>query len=273
MLRDKALAIRVISAVFAGLVLLGAFWFYGTQGLVLACLATSLLALREFKRLLFLPAEPILFSIFFSLLSLALVLTLFVFRLNPLISITMANSVFAGGMIILGRERIPNERLLHILCLGLFGFFYCVLCPWLASQMVMLEHGASWFLFLLLVVFFGDTFAFFGGRFFGKTKLNPSLSPKKTLEGAIAGIFGSLVASIGFWALSRPDLSLELLIAFGLLTGIIGQTGDLLMSLIKRVSQVKDSGRLLPGHGGVLDRIDGVLLVCPLIYTLATLVH
>ena len=241
--------------------------------MVFVCLLISLLSLREFKRLLFLPSEPVLYSIFFSLLSLSLVLVLFVFRFNPLASIAVANSVFAAGMIILARERVSNERLLKILCLGLFGFFYCVLCPWLTSQMVQLEHGSSWFLFLLAVVFFGDTFAFFGGRFFGKIKLNPSLSPKKTMEGAVAGIIGSLIASLGFWAFFRPDLSLELILVFGLLSGIIGQTGDLLMSLIKRVSQVKDSGRLLPGHGGVLDRIDGVLLVCPLIYTLAMLVH
>lgn len=273
MFRDKSLFIRVISAILGGLFLLGVYWLKGAQGLVLISLLASLLSLREFKRLLFLPTEPVLFSIFFSLLSLALVLFLFIFRFEPLISFSVANSVFAGGMIICAREKVTNDRLLKILCLGIFGFFYCVLCPWLAADLAQFEHGSSWFLFLLLVVFAGDTFAYFGGRFFGRIKLNPSLSPKKTLEGAIAGILGSLVASLGFWALSRPDLSPAIILVFGLLSGVIGQTGDLLMSLIKRVSQVKDSGRLFPGHGGVLDRIDGVLLVCPLVHTLATLVH
>lgn len=273
MLRDKSFLLRVLSALFAALVLLGAYLWQGTYGLSLACLLVCLLSLREFKRLLVLPNEPLAFSLIFSTLSLLLVLALFLFRLETLTSLSVIQSLYVGAMIVVARERVSNDRLLRLITLGLFGVFYCILCPWLAAQLLLFPNGARWFLFLLLVIFAGDTFAFFGGKFFGRHKLNPSLSPKKTMEGALVGVFGSLTASFGFWFFARPDLSLALILAFGLVGGIVGQTGDLLMSLIKRVSQVKDSGRLLPGHGGVLDRIDGVLLACPVIYTLAKLAH
>jgi phosphatidate cytidylyltransferase len=270
---DKSLLLRIVSAVCAGLVLLGIYHFFPIQGLVFICLAAALLSLREFRRLLFPGMEYPGALFLYSLIGLGLTIALFIFKTPALASFCLSASLYFSGMIIVSREKISNERLLKDLTLGLFSFFYCILAPWLISQLIPLPHGAAWFLFLLLVVFFGDTFAFFGGSLFGKTKLNPSLSPKKTVEGALAGILGSLIASLGFWYFARPDLSPALLLGFGAVAGAVGQTGDLLMSLIKRVAQVKDSGRLLPGHGGVLDRIDGVLLVCPLLYTLATLVH
>lgn len=273
MLRDKALLIRATSAILAASLLVSIYIFFNITGLIFACLAVCLLSLREFKRLLFQPSDGIGVPVSFSLVSLLLVLALFIFKVDPLISVAVAHSLYAGFSIIFARERLDNERLLKVLCLGLFGLFYCVLSPWMAAQLLALENGAGWFLFLLLVVFSGDTFAYFGGRFFGKIKLNPSLSPKKTVEGAVAGIIGSVLASLLFWHFGRPDLPLGLILVFGILVGMIGQTGDLLMSLIKRISQVKDSGRLIPGHGGVLDRVDGVLLVAPLVYTLATLAH
>ncbi len=273
MFKDNSLAVRVVSAVLAASFLIAIYWFLRIQGLTLICLMIALLSVREFKRLMFHPSEPLSFAIYHSLLCLFLILALFVFHWPATLCFGVTGALFLGGMIVLAREKITNERLLFVLGLGLFSFYYCILCPWFAFEMVQMKNGDLWFLFLLLVVFASDTFAYFGGRFFGRRPLNPSISPKKTIEGALSGVLGSLVVSLAFYWMARPDLSLELILPFGLLSGALGQTGDLLMSLVKRVSHVKDSGRLLPGHGGALDRVDGVLLVCPLIYTLATLVH
>jgi len=271
MLRDSALPVRIFSALAAALLLILVYWQFGRSGITGICLVVSLLASREFRRLLFIKSQSISFITFYTSASLLLILALFVGKLNALASFSVSASLFSAGIIILAREKISNEQLLKIIALGVFGLFYCVLCPWMAAEAGQTAHGPQLFLLLLLVVFFGDTFAYFGGRFFGKTKLNPSLSPKKTIEGSVSGLFGSLLAAGGFWLLAKPDLSLAALLAFGVVGGSVGQAGDLLMSLVKRVSDVKDSGRLLPGHGGILDRLDGVLLVCPLLYVLALL--
>ncbi len=268
MLKDKSLVIRIASALVAAAVILGIYLLFDQRGLVGICLAVSLLASREFRSLLFLKSKKLPFLAFYTFTSLLLILSLFIFNFDGLKAFGVSASLFATGLIILGRERVENEQLLKMIALGVFGLFYCVLCPWMAAQVGLAPHGPQHFLLLLLVVFFGDTFAYFGGYFFGKTKLNPSLSPKKTVEGSITGLFGSLLAAAGFWYFAQPDLSLGFLLLFGFLGGCVGQAGDLLMSLVKRVSQVKDSGRLLPGHGGILDRLDGVLLVCPLLYLL-----
>ena len=125
-------------------------------------------------------------------------------------------------------------------------------------------HGAV--LFLLVVVFFGDTGAYFSGRALGRHKLSAAVSPKKTVEGAIGGLVAS---TLGGWLAAvvvLPGLGLVEALALGALCGLVGQVGDLAESLFKRAHNTKDSGRLLPGHGGVLDRLDGVLFAAPVLY-------
>ncbi len=109
----------------------------------------------------------------------------------------------------------------------------------------------------LVPLWVGDSLAYFVGRAIGKHKLAPRISPNKTWEGAIANLVGCLAAAnaIGIWLQVPPPAS----IAVGLTTGILGQVGDLLQSRLKRLADVKDSGSILPGHGGVLDRLDSFL--------------
>ncbi len=129
-----------------------------------------------------------------------------------------------------------------------------------------LEGGNHIIIFLLLLIWAGDVAAYYGGRNFGKHKLLPLVSPNKTMEGAIANILGTLLAaglaSITFF--EEFSLTHCLIVAF--ICGIIGQFGDLSESLIKRNCQVKDSGSLIPGHGGFLDRIDSLLFAGPAFY-------
>jgi phosphatidate cytidylyltransferase len=129
------------------------------------------------------------------------------------------------------------------------------------SGAVLLALGLGWM---------GDTWAYFAGRAFGRHKLYEAVSPKKTVEGSIGGLFGSVmwavVASVWFLRGSLP-LAHALLLA--LVAAVLGQAGDLAESLFKRSTGVKDSGALVPGHGGVLDRVDAVLATAPVVFLYA----
>ena len=125
------------------------------------------------------------------------------------------------------------------------------------------EHGGYLF-FLLFTIWAMDIASYLAGRAFGRTKLAPAISPKKTWEGAVFGFLISLVAaSIFSWT---ADLEIFHALTLGILIGIFGQVSDLIESLIKRDAGAKDSSSLVPGHGGVLDRIDSFIITAPLLY-------
>ncbi|MZG31156.1 MAG: phosphatidate cytidylyltransferase [Nitrospinae bacterium] len=129
-----------------------------------------------------------------------------------------------------------------------------------------LEGGNQMIVFLLLLIWLGDAAAYYVGKNLGKNKLMPTVSPNKTVEGAIANVLGTLVAAViaSYWFFEEFSLTHCLIVAF--LCGIIGQFGDFSESLIKRNCRVKDSGSLIPGHGGFLDRIDSLLFAGPAFY-------
>jgi phosphatidate cytidylyltransferase len=181
----------------------------------------------------------------------------------------LANVGFLTGGLWLSRGRVSNENLLAALALGSFGILYCVTFPFFIARTIWLDHGNLWFLFLLVVVFFGDIFAYLGGRLFGKHKLMVQVSPKKTWEGAVGGQLGSALAGVIFNLVCFSALPWWRTLVFCLICGVAAQSGDLLMSLVKRVAQVKDSGSIMPGHGGILDRLDGIFIACPLVYAFA----
>jgi phosphatidate cytidylyltransferase len=129
-----------------------------------------------------------------------------------------------------------------------------------------LNQGKLWIFFLLSVVFTGDTFALYGGKFWGYHKLSPKISPGKTVEGTISGLVGSCLGGILFASFFFPHLSKIVLMPLSIILGIFGQIGDLWESVLKRKAMVKDSGWLLPGHGGFLDRMDSILFTAPFLY-------
>jgi phosphatidate cytidylyltransferase len=126
------------------------------------------------------------------------------------------------------------------------------------------EQGPAILLFVLVITWVGDTAAYFVGRAMGKHKMAPVLSPKKTWEGSIASILGALLVAVAFskWLI----VPLPHLLVMAAVGNIAGQAGDLLESAYKRSAGVKDSGSLLPGHGGVLDRIDALILAIPVVW-------
>jgi phosphatidate cytidylyltransferase len=143
---------------------------------------------------------------------------------------------------------------------------------WLFSYLVLLRaltpHGA--FLFLLMfTVWANDTVAYFFGKKFGRTQLSPYISPKKTVSGAVAGFLAALAVGYVFGMIFEKTfvpVNWPHYLIMGALIGIIGQISDLSESLIKRDAGVKDSSNLVPGHGGVLDRMDSFIFTAPVLY-------
>ena len=131
----------------------------------------------------------------------------------------------------------------------------------------MLEYGAGLVLIPLVSAFMSDSLALFGGMLFGKTKLAPRVSPKKTREGAVSGLVGGMVGMIlfriFFFLCTEVQLHIGWCVLLGFVGALLGQLGDLCFSCVKRQCGIKDYGRLLPGHGGVLDRFDSVIFAAP----------
>jgi phosphatidate cytidylyltransferase len=152
---------------------------------------------------------------------------------------------------------------LGIIYLG-FGFHYMVLTR-------LLDDGLFWTLLIFACIWAADSGAYFTGIAIGKHKLLPEISPKKTIEGAIGGVVISVAAALCFYGFKPELLSLSNAIILGVVIAIAGQLGDLIESAYKRIRHVKDSGSILPGHGGILDRCDSWLIVFPVVYILSLL--
>jgi phosphatidate cytidylyltransferase len=150
------------------------------------------------------------------------------------------------------------------------GFLYVPLLLVHAILLRNLPHGSQWILLLMSVVMAGDSGAFYVGCNLGKRKLYPVVSPNKSVEGALGGVAGSIIGAFLARGLFFPELTGADCLATALLLGIAGQLGDLFESLLKRSFGVKDSGTIIPGHGGVLDRLDSILFALPAAYYYAT---
>jgi phosphatidate cytidylyltransferase len=146
------------------------------------------------------------------------------------------------------------------------GFIYI---PFMLSHFILLRHsedGILWIFFILILAFSGDIAAFYVGRSVGKRKLMPLVSPGKTVEGTAGLLIGSIVGCVLFQHFFLPRLPVFHAAALGLSGGVMGQLGDLCESVIKRASGVKDSGSLVLGHGGLLDRLDCLIFIAPYVY-------
>jgi phosphatidate cytidylyltransferase len=175
-------------------------------------------------------------------------------------------------------RREPLERIPRAAFVVAFSWLYCGLL--VASLVaVRIRFGVGWVILAFVVTWLNDTFAYFAGHSFGRHKMFERISPKKTWEGFAGGVVGSVVGALVVrWLLlapgggvlaferSAPSLSIGEAVAVGLGGAVVGPLGDLAESMLKRAAGVKDSGRTIPGHGGLLDRIDALLFVAPWIY-------
>lgn len=133
------------------------------------------------------------------------------------------------------------------------------------------DEGNAWLFTLMAMTWLSDTGAYFTGRALGKHKLAPVLSPKKTVEGAAGGLLAAIIAAICAKYIAFPELSAFSVVILAVIANFLAQTGDLAESLIKRSCQVKDSGSLIPGHGGILDRVDALIFSAPWVYFFASM--
>lgn len=154
----------------------------------------------------------------------------------------------------------------HRLAFVFLGFLYVPLLLGHISLLRLLPFGREWIFLVLLVIMAGDSSAYFTGISLGRRKLYPAISPNKSVEGAIGGLAGSLAGAFLARVWFFPELPVSGVLFFGLLVGIVGQVGDLFESMLKRSFGVKDSGTIIPGHGGILDRLDSLLFAFPLAY-------
>jgi phosphatidate cytidylyltransferase len=150
--------------------------------------------------------------------------------------------------------------------ISLLGILYVGFLLSHISLIRTLPGGRQWVLFLIAAVWAGDISAYLSGSSLGKHKLYPKISPKKTVEGLIGAIFGSMIVALVFAWLFTPRLGKGSCILLAIGIGILGQLGDFSESMLKRSAQVKDSGTLIPGHGGMLDRLDSFLFSSPFLY-------
>lgn len=209
-----------------------------------------------------------------KILTLACVLS---FCVTPWIYFLHENSEVAGIFLficVLFFSAIIDSK--HITFEKIAGAFFAafVIPYFLSSIMRILMMGNGEYLMILpfIAAWITDTFAYFTGRLFGKHKLAPVISPKKTVEGAVGGIIASVIVMLLYGVFVQFVFSKQIdyfyLFIMGVLGSIAAQLGDLSMSVIKRNYSIKDYGTIMPGHGGALDRFDSVLFAAPLIETL-----
>jgi phosphatidate cytidylyltransferase len=163
------------------------------------------------------------------------------------------------------RIRQENYDLLPVMKI-LFGILYI---PLLMSYFIWLrrdDQGTLWIFFVIVLAFSGDVAAYYVGRTWGRHKLIPLVSAGKTVEGTVGLIIGSAIGCLVFSWFFFPKLFYAHALILGVVGSTLGQLGDLCESVLKRTAGVKDSGTLLPGHGGILDRLDCLLFIAPFVY-------
>jgi phosphatidate cytidylyltransferase len=180
----------------------------------------------------------------------------------------LAAVLAAGVFLVAVVETFSRQHSLDRAALTLFGALFA---GWMPAHLALIRdlrpHGEAFVFMVFVTVWVMDTAAYAAGRALGRRPLAPVLSPKKTWEGAVAGFLAALGVCLAFRHLVLKDaLSLPIACAVGALIGVTGQVSDLAKSIVKRDVGVKDSGALLPGHGGVFDRFDSYFLCAPAVY-------
>ncbi len=233
--------------------------------------ASALLALRELYRLRFTPQPAWLETLAGAT---ATVLLLISVQWPELVSVptALALTIVALPVVRLCSTRELRHTLGDLATLY-FGLLYVGFTLGHFLPLRALPDGVFLVFFVLFVTWAGDTGAYVFGLHFGSRPLAPAISPKKTVEGLIGGVVLAMLAALVARAWFLPAFTLPEAAAVGVGLGVIGALGDLVESALKRSAGVKDSGSLIPGHGGMLDRIDSLLFTTPALYYYLVLVH
>jgi len=264
---NRNLLIRVVTA----LVLLPAvLWLVWRGGLPLSLLIAAAAALCALE-LNQLPQAALSGA---AVVSIGGAFLLPLLRLNPLgwlgtEAVLTAVVIVAFADALLFEPEIPNAP--RRVALAVLGAAYPGLLLAAILSLRQLPRGEWWIVLTLTVTWLNDTFAYFAGRAFGRRKLYERISPSKTWEGALGGAAGSIVGALVVRQIWLPAVPAWAAVLIGAGAAVLGPMGDLCESMLKRAFGAKDSGRLLPGHGGLLDRIDALLFNAPFVLLCARL--
>ena len=270
---------RIITSIWFVSLLVIVVWFGGEPGFTALIVAFGILAALEFYRMVAVAKVPpltyfgLVWASLFILSRNPQLLSALEPYLNPGLVMPLLLTTAVVPPLIWLLSRRQKGKVFASWAWTIAGILYL---GWLLSHMVALrslEDGRNWVFFVLFVTWLSDTTAFFIGRKLGRHKLAPGISPGKTWEGAIGGIGGAIAMSVLFFTPTPFQLPLTYWQAIPLSIGvsILGQAGDLVESLLKRNMGVKDSGKLMPGHGGALDRLDSLIFAGVLVYYFALL--
>lgn len=244
---------RIFSAIIGAIILI-IIILKGNIYLNTGIFIISLIGLREFYRgIRRIDINPLEFVGYLS--------TLLIYLANfyPIITIGLILTIITIASLVI--YLFSKNILLKDVGATFIGILYI---PFLFSYINYLE--GSIYIWLIFIISFGtDTFAYLGGRFFGKRKLWPEISPNKTIEGSVSGVIGSIVLTIIFAVFIKAG-PIYLFVILAVIASIASQIGDLIASKIKRTVKLKDYGKIMPGHGGVLDRFDSIIFGAPIIY-------
>lgn len=254
--------------VLSGLIMLpfGILIFLGGKILMLACFAIGIMGVREFfngfKTMEIKPAYLVAYISALALYGINLFTTEFRWYMLWFFGVVLFSLLYLFKI---------EERKLEDAMATITGILYVV---FFSFHVTLVEQTGEYgiLVWLIFLTAFGtDVMAYFTGYAFGKHKLCPTISPKKTIEGSIGGILGSVILCGLFGYIIIPRLIIHCIL-IGILGGIVSQFGDLTASIFKRKMGIKDYGNLIPGHGGILDRFDSVLFTAPMVYYYISLV-
>ena len=251
---------RIFSALAILSIVLGVILFLPLFATVLLADIVALLAFSEYAKL----ARSAGIQISFVPACAATLVTVTTVALAPhALPIVLMTSTVVVAVIALTKE--ASEQVLAQVASSAFAILYLGLSIG-AIAAVQVQFGPKVLMVLLGAVIVSDTAQYYGGRTIGRRLLAPSISPKKTIEGAVCGVVASAAALFIFGGSVMPGLGSGWHALFGVMIALLGIAGDLFESRLKRASGMKDSSSLIPGHGGVLDRIDGLLFAAPVYY-------
>lgn len=258
--------IRIITAIILGLLTIAGVWFLPAWGFNTLVVAVVIIGLVEYSRMFF----KDLFGLLLTTAAGALIALTMLFCPSPAdaVVVVLPGLLFVTVLLFMwhAKELVGSAERLGLV---IFGVIYIGLAFPFWGWVHAMHMGREFVLLGLAPACLCDTFAYLVGRSFGKRKLASLVSPNKTLEGFAGALIGSVVGTLLIRWLLLPWLPLKLALIFAVAIWITSPMGDLVESLLKRSAGVKDSGNLIPGHGGALDRLDALIFTGPVVYVFA----